>query len=160
MKKTTIEDIEAQCAAAGLPMPPRSYENLRRVGVGTFDQEPSDPVKRIEEAQAKMHESRKRIADMKEDLPAPKVAASEDDAVDDWGGEPEAVDDGLGEAPEQPVTAHERQVARWLSAGEAKPKKIAEAIKSETGEEIPWQTVRSLMGRLKGDPARMEKAKA
>jgi hypothetical protein len=139
MKKTTPSEIRKQCVAEGLPMP-KEPEALR----SDYDPKPNEAQERIEQAQANRHAQTK-------EQPVPEPSGFED-ADDDWDGIPADIEEDA-----EPISDNERLVAKWMDTG-GKPKEIAAAIESEGGPKLTAREVSAIMGRLKGDEARMKAA--
>ncbi len=59
---------------------------------------------------------------------------------------------------EEPVTSEERLVAAWMNTGATAAGDIAKAIKGDGGPELRAGQVKAIMGRLKGDPERLQAA--
>ena len=168
MKQTTIEDIERQCKEQGLPIPKRTYGPIMK-GEAKYDQEPTDAQERIAEARTHAFSNRQKLEQMKAEKPAPPLVDDLPAPAHNFGGdpddEPQATGDDKTAAPpdsgtewgEEPagmrVTDLERKIAPLLGRLN-KPKEIAE----ELGMADNWQSVRAAMGKLKGDPARLEAA--
>lgn len=165
MKRTTVEDIERQCREQGLPIPQRTY-GVIKPGDGKFDPEPGDAQKRIEEARASAFQNRGRLAEMRQELPqrGPTVEQVDADMTaptpDDFGGDPDmadvgdAGDTGADFDPAQNTTPSdlERRVAPLVNQGMSN-RKIVAAMPNENPDSI-----RQAVGRLKGDPERMQAA--
>ena len=143
MKKTTKQAIRDQCVKEKLPMP-KEPESI----TSEFDPKPNEAQRRIEQAnrqqpaKAETIESAETIVDDEEWDGSPTTSPAED----------------VGE-PNDPITARERLVAKWMDTG-GKPREIVKAIQDDGGPEITIKEVSAIVGRLKGDPDRMKLAMA
>ena len=172
MKHITVDEVERQCREASLPVPQRTY-GVIKVGEGKFDQEPADvdAQERIQAARANAHQNRAKIEQLKVEKPAKPLVSELPKPSQDFGGDPDEEPEGTDPADmedqgEEPgaefsegqgtprVSDLERQVAEIVQSGVTKPKEIAERL----GGTHDWQTIRNVVGKLKGDPMRMAEA--